>query len=430
MVAGEHGGPSVRPRRRRSPGPRAAQRRRRRRRQVAWTLGALVVAAVGIVVVALLPSPSDGPAEDAAAPTAGTTGDDTPAPDPQPAVVFATYDEDDRSAGASQVAILAWDRSSGEGTVLLVPSSTVADIPGHGLLQLGRAYGFGEGPLLDATLDNLLGVDLDAVVGLSRQGWAALFARAGGFTVDLPAPLVERSADGSGTTRFAAGEQYLDGPRLAELITFREDAESELDALSRASDVLAALLDAVADDPVVLDAMFADGAPMLDITPEGFDAAGLRELFAGLAEAAAGGALTVRTLPVSPLGAGDGESYRLAEDRASDLIRTHFEPSVPLAGETTGGRSLEIRNGNGRPGAGQEVAQLLIPLGFRVVLTGNADRFDHRETRILVYDDDPDQVAIAEEIRAALGVGRVELSQVPQDIVDITIIVGQDLADG
>lgn len=428
LVEGVQEAPRERPtRRRRSRGRRAAQRRRKRRRQLWWGLTALAGVALAVVALVLW-EPWSGPPEPAPSPSPSPDASDEVELDPQPTVVFATYDEADASAGASQVTVVGWDRATGVGTMLLVPTATVADIPGHGLLPLGRAYGFGEGPLLDATLDNLLGVDLDGVVGVSRAGWAALLSRVGGFTVTVPERLVERSDDGSGRTRFEAGEQYLDGPRLAELLTFRSSGESELDAVSRVQTVLTGLLETIADDPVVLDAMFGDGAPMLEM-PDGLGAAELREVFAGLAEAATEDELTVRTLPVTPLGGGEDGSYRMDRERAQSFITSHFAASVPLTAEATVGRSLEIRNGNGRPGAGQRVAQLLIPLGFRVVLTGNADRFDHRETRILIYDDDPEQLAVAEEIQAALGVGRIELSQVPQDIVDVTIVVGQDFAD-
>mgnify|MGYP006175628569 CR=1 FL=1 len=56
------------------------------------------------------------------------------------------------------------------------------------------------------------------------------------------------------------------------------------------------------------------------------------------------------------------------------------------------------------PAAPNEAAFLLGQRGYLSANGGNADRFDHRETRILIYDDDPDQLAVAEEIRAALGV--------------------------
>ncbi|MBW3620533.1 MAG: LytR C-terminal domain-containing protein, partial [Actinobacteria bacterium] len=58
-----------------------------------------------------------------------------------------------------------------------------------------------------------------------------------------------------------------------------------------------------------------------------------------------------------------------------------------------------------------------------------ADRFDHEETRIIVYDDAPEQLAAAEQIRDLLGVGRVELSRTPQSVADITVVVGLDMLE-
>jgi polyisoprenyl-teichoic acid--peptidoglycan teichoic acid transferase len=394
----------------------------------AIVIGGLGIAIVWAVVALDLAGPGTGTdgAGDPAPPPA--TGDGGPL-DPMPTAVLATFDEEDPRRAATQVTVLGWDRDSGAATILLVPASVTAEVPGHGIASLGDAFAIGEGPLLDAALDNLLSLDLDTTVGISRQAWASLFTRVGGLTIDVPERLRERNADGSATVRFAAGEQFLDGPRLAELLTFRAGDERELDTLPRTQRVLTALLDALAEDPDRIDALLADGAPMLDLTDPESDLPRLEELLTQLAEAQAAGDLVVRTLPVSPLGTGADESYRVDEVRATQLIQDRFAASRPTLANTEGGRRLEIRNGNGVPGVSSEVAQRLIPLGFRVLLTGNADRFDHRETRILVYTDDEEQLAVAREIRDALGLGRIELSEVPQDVVDITIVVGRDYVE-
>jgi hypothetical protein len=83
-----------------------------------------------------------------------------------------------------------------------------------------------------------------------------------------------------------------------------------------------------------------------------------------------------------------------------------------------------VQNGVGAPGLGQEVAAILLPHGFRVVLSQNADVFGYEQTRVIANGDAA--VADARRIRKALGVGRVRLSQVPSGIGDITIIVGED----
>lgn len=348
-----------------------------------------------------------------------------PAADPQLAVAFATYDESAVASGADQVMILAFDTVTGEGSVLLVPAATVADVPGHGLLPLGRAYGFGRAPLLDATLDNLLGINLDGAVGVSRQGWSSLFTRVGGFSLEVRERLTERREDGTSQVRFQAGEQFLDGPRLAEFLTFEQDEESQLDQLPRTQLVLTGLLRALAGDEEALEAVFGDGAPMLEGTVPVED---LRTLLAGLARAHAEDRMHIRTLPVSPIGSGDEASYRLDESRAQEIVSERLARSVP-SGSVEEGRALQILNGNGTPGIGQHVAGLLLPEGFRVVSTGNADRFDHRETRIIIYSDDTAQIRLAERVQDLLGVGRIERSRQPLSVADITIVVGLDFLE-
>ncbi len=87
---------------------------------------------------------------------------------------------------------------------------------------------------------------------------------------------------------------------------------------------------------------------------------------------------------------------------------------------------MEILNGNGAEAVGQDVAERLRGGGYRVVLTGNADSFDYETTLIVVYDDTPEQLAMAEDVRERLGVGEIQRSATPQSVVDATIVVGAD----
>jgi hypothetical protein len=83
-----------------------------------------------------------------------------------------------------------------------------------------------------------------------------------------------------------------------------------------------------------------------------------------------------------------------------------------------------VQNGVGAAGLGQDVAVVLLPLGFRVVLSQNADLFGYERTRVVANGGGA--IMDARRIRRALGVGRVRVSQVPSGIGDITIIVGED----
>lgn len=402
-------------------GPRTARRMARRRRATRrGILVFLIIAGIGagaIWLLSLRGAPPIAPDEDA--------GGGPEGPPPTPTLVFATFDTREQTAGASLVFVVGHADDTGAATILLLPPATVVDVPGYGLENLGRAFGYGGSPLLDATVDNLLGVDFDAVVEVSRQGWSSLFSRVGGLTVAVDDTLALRAEDGSREVRFRPGEQHLDGPRLAELLTFEAADDGELSRLARAGDVLETLFARLAGDPSAFGAVFGDGAPMLDAP---IPAEQVRSLFAGVVEAHSAGTLDVLTLPVSALDGGTSESFRIDRERAGALVAQRFADSVP-EGAAQGGRRLHILNGNGRPGIGEEVARRLVPAGFTVVKTGNADSFDHETTRILIYTDDEEQRELAQEIKELLGVGRIERSLTPQSVVDITVVVGRDFLD-
>lgn len=344
-----------------------------------------------------------------------------PVEERQLSAILVTYDEQTASAEASRVLVLAADRQTGEGTVLLVPTATVVDVPGRGSFELGEAQTLGGGQLVGTSLENLLGARFDGTLEVPIQGWASLLERAGGFTVDVRSRLVQREEDG-GQVRFEPGQQFLDGPRLAEYLAFEADNETQLEALLRVQQVVNGLLDVVAAEPESLDRMFAD-----DTVLEGGDQQLLRDLLEELADARLGDQLTVLTLPVSPLAGGE-DVYQADTERMERLVDEHFAGSRP--DDAVGaGRALQILNGNAEPGIGQVVAEQLRDGGYRVVLTGNADNFDHETTRIIVYEETAEQVAIAQDIQTRLGVGEIVRSEVPQSVVDITIIVGHDFLD-
>jgi anionic cell wall polymer biosynthesis LytR-Cps2A-Psr (LCP) family protein len=340
--------------------------------------------------------------------------------DLQPTLLLVTADETDTSGLASAVTMLAVDRETGEGTVLLVPTATLADVPGHGSFQLREAYSFGGGALVAASFDNLLGVRTDGVADVSQQGWAALLTRVGGFEVDVRQRLVEETADGN-QVRFEAGPQFLDGPRLAEYLTFRQEGETELEALPRTQQVVLGMLDRFVAEPELLDEVFADGAPMID----GADPALTRDVLEGLVAARAEDRVTTLTLPVEARGTGRDDIYTLDRGRADALVSDRLAASVPADGVGVG-RDLQVLNGNGVPGVGEQVADRLLDGGYRILVTGNAGSFDYDTTRIIVHDDTDEQLAAARDIQERLGTGVIERAGTPQSVGDITIIVGAD----
>lgn len=417
---------------RRGAGERA-RRRRESRRARRWQLARRVLlglAALGLVALVLsllvrygLPWLADVRAPDPTAqPTEAQDAADGPvaAADARPTVLVATFD--DNGEQVTRIQLFSLDAEPGRGAIILVPTTMVADVPGYGLLPVGDAGSFGGVPLLELTIENQLGIAVDATVRVTEQDWAALFARTGGFEVEVSQPLSTPGPDDTPVRRFEPGPQFLDGPRLAELLTIRVEGEDELTSFARVGTVLEGFLE-VAGEEGTLDAVFDDGAPMLTTSDLGV----VERVVRGLAGPDGAERVVLRTLPVTVMGSGDAVFYRLDAERATELVDEVLGGTEQVVeGADTEGLQLEVLNGNGRAGIGADVAARLVPLGHTVAITRNAEAFDHPTTRVLIYSDDDETVAAAQAIVDALGVGRIEVSEVPSSIVDITVLVGAD----
>jgi hypothetical protein len=97
----------------------------------------------------------------------------------------------------------------------------------------------------------------------------------------------------------------------------------------------------------------------------------------------------------------------------------------PTAG-TPGGRiRVRLLDGTGDGGHVEAVAPLLVPAGAQIVVVGNADRFDYRETEVQYHT--PVVRGAAGDLVEALAVGRVVEVPRQTDAFDVTIILGTDV---
>ncbi len=338
----------------------------------------------------------------------------------QPAFLLASYDSTTGPGELHSLAVLATDRREEQATVLLIPTSTITDVPGFGSFTLREAWELGGASLVAVTVDNLLGLRIDGVLGVDADGWASWFEQPEGAIIEVPRRI--QPAQGSGRVGFDPGQQQLGPTDLSRYALIRGQGESELDVLPRTRQLVNALLDAIAQDPAALEAA-VDAARTFPgtATPER-----IRTVLGELAEARQRDDLTTITMPVIPLGSGEDDLYRSDDERLADVMDDRFAAS---RADQVGVERLavQILNGNGRPGVGQEVAEQLADGRYRIVLTGNADRFTYRETRIVVYSEERDILLAAQDVQERLGgIGTIERSGTPQSVVDLTIVVGAD----
>lgn len=355
----------------------------------------------------LLPRRSRPPAPPAAAP-AGE----------QLTVLLAMRAHDDVSGHAAFLTLFAAESSGDGGPLgLFVPVTTLGQIPGQGFEPVGKALSVGDPALQRMTVENLLGIAIDRTVVTDEVTLGALVDELGGITLVVEERLEEEEPDGTRAPLFPLGEQRMDGAAAATYLTYRADDGSEVERFVRVQKVW--------------DGIFAHGADAvaraLDVAFGGADANALRAPMRAFA-AAAPAARAYQVLPVEAAGAtGEDETYRVVAARVAEVVRRDLAGSVPRGVDPGARPRVEIRNGNGEPQSGARVAGLLIPAGFKLEVTGNAGRFDHERTRIVVYREDEAALALARKVRELLGVGKIEIGTRGQTVVDLTVVVGKDL---
>jgi hypothetical protein len=324
---------------------------------------AVLVLAVAVGTVAPQVLPASVPERES---SAGPT-----APQEQTVLAWSVLDE----RGLAFVAVLA--AGAGPPVTVAVPADATINLPGQGLGTVRDAAIEGrEGPLALA-LENLLGVPIDAPVAMTTEDLTTAVNDIGGIVV---------------------ADQPMNGAAVVAYLTAPEAGEVPDERFLRWQDVLDGLLEAMASRP---DAAGAFPDPVAGV------------LARGSPERA-----DLLALPVIELGAG---LLRPDQKGIQALVAERF---IPHVGDAI---RLVVLNGVGQPGIGEEVARILVPNGFRLMSSENANRFDYKVTRIVATSEE--DLPAAERTRELLGVGQIMLGAQPQ-LADVIVVVGADFPGG
>lgn len=334
-----------------------------------------------------------------------TPPDIDPTTDAGASVLVVVERDDGRAASVALVSA----QSGGSSRVMLFPPALVTVVPGFGERPLGDSHRLGGVELVELTVTNLLGVRIDARVAHDASSLAGVLDRE--VTVELLDPFVVTDGD-SESVLVAEGTQSVDAALAARLL-IEVGSDDQLTWLVRQGAVWEAIAAAVANDAATLDRLLerVQGDP-------------------GLASQALGNAaqsedLLVTAVPVQRISVGDDESYAFDADSPGDVVAGAF-PFLALAEEPR--VKVEILSGNDVIGSTRPIAALMIRQGYRVLLTDNAGT-QVDETEIIAQSRDVQEAAVA--VQRLLGTGSVFLNaDQPSGVVDLTIIVGSDLAGG
>lgn len=288
-------------------------------------------------------------------------------------------------------------------TLTVIPTTLFELLPGYGDFALADAVSF-EGPELAAiAVSNALGLRVDRVATIPTGRISELADMQ--MVVSLAEPVIEVTVAGS--VQLGREGKALYEPRVLERLLTAQLDSSPVGWLDRQAAVWTATLDQIANTPTLAAQLLGEGPAATT-----------------LARIAASGA-AVSLVPVMPIAvAGADDGFQLVQSDVAEFVADRLS-HLALA---TGVRPrVEVLNGNGEILTTRSVVAALVDSGFHVVKTDNAENFEFEATVVVSQGRANEDAAI--RAAAVLGVGAVQLEvTAPSGVVDISIIVGQDIA--
>lgn len=154
-------------------------------------------------------------------------------------------------------------------------------------------------------------------------------------------------------------------------------------------------------------------------TETNLDAAGMRRLTSDISHVARKD-VALAPLPVKAVKVGEETYYEPERAEVADLLKSWWGVTMTQTSRVV---RVIIYNGSGEPGVAGAAARALIKEGFRVVSTSNADKFNYKETHIVIEHGSPTD---AQRVADVLRVGKIRQQPSDQEIADIIVIIGKD----
>ena len=320
----------------------------------------------------------------------------------------------------------------GEGRVqiLSLPRDLKVSIPGQGPDKINAAYALGGPDLMVQMVKEATGLPVHHYVEMDFVGFAKVVDALGGVTLYFPNPARDEKSglsvpagmvelDGAMALAYARSRSYqelqdgawvsVEADDLGRIQRQQRLIFAILEEAKRPSTVteLGNLVEALGEH-VSADQGFSNRA-LISLAWE------MRSVGPADTEAAA--------LPVD-FAIEDGFSYVVRKDPQATRVLEAFRTGSPLATAALGPPRIQVLNGNGRPGAAADMAELLEEKGYPVVALGDADNTDYRRTLVIAR---PEEILRARAVLQSIGFGEVLPAGELPPHVDVIVIVGDDV---
>ena len=346
-------------------------------------------------------------------------------------ILFLGVDNVDHSSRSDTIIVagISPDKKVG---LLSIPRDTRVDIPGKGYSKINHAYAFGGVELLEKTIENFMGINIDYYVKTDYQGFEKVIDKLGGIEINVEKRMYYVDKAGHLYIDLKPGKQILNGKKAIQYVRFRHDKLGDIGRIKRQQKFLNALAKKLIENGNILKnpSIIKDIFSALDTNLDLQKAISIATMLKGIKKKD----IVFLTLPGTPKYI-KGISYWIPDEKKmKEIVNAYFIPKAknntlitPKPSESHKVLSwnnvrIEILNGNGAPGMAAKVSKKLREKGItNIVKIGNADSFSYKNTQILYRKGFKDYAEVIGKLLSAKV-----YKEENREGVDITIIVGAD----
>ena len=310
--------------------------------------------------------------------------------------------------------------ASGTGAIVVIPAQMQINDQGFGAQPFGGNMASQQPPAGSAEVADTLGVTPDGVWTMDETTFGILVTYLEGLSLTTNTAVPASSADPAGVP---AGKTSLTGVQAVAYATYQAAGEPASAQAARFGQVLTALMNAMPNYPVSVN---ADLNKLGLITDPALPVSKLGPFLASLAAQQAAGLMTVATLPLTSDGS-NSLNYTGAAQIVSKLLGGTLKAGAS-AGQSA---RVLVQNGTGVAGGGSSGGKLLAAAQAKLEDAGytyNAGNTVATQAHTEVEIASSSNQGLAEEVAASLGLSgsTVQVVSGLSTVDDVTVVLGQD----
>ena len=332
-------------------------------------------------------------------------------------ILIIGCDEIENHGRADTIVFLSISPKTKDVLILSIPRDTRVEIPEMGMDKINHAYAFGGEKLISKTVSSFLDVPIHFYAVADFIGFVQIIDALGGVEMDVEKEMYYVDKAGGVEINLYPGKQILDGEKALQYIRFRYDKLGDLGRIKRQQKLaLAVIKKMIHFDSITKIPQIAEGVKgYIETNIEAQDAIALANLFRGVNQEK----FRIETVEGEPVYI-KGISYldpnvEEVQQRVKSLIYSK-----------NSGMKVEVLNGNAMAGIAHKMAKDLELQGFEIVNIGNADNFNYKNTKIIVYSK---EVNLDNQFKELFKDFEIVKEYQTQANLDLVIILGKDMAE-